>query len=181
MKYPKLRREVSNEKLIDRGLKIVAQDQNKIVIKYNQDSDQEEHLQSYKQNEGLNEKIRQFQKQNKHQILVKKMAGLDKMQSVMDKLKTKELFKKMEDHSDRLAALYFNLQRKHKTTYLDKLDKQIILKRWIDAKSFNQISEKQNLKAFKFHQLNQKIKLKILIQRSRKILKKEKQTYKLIH
>jgi hypothetical protein len=99
----------------------------------------------------------------------------------MDKLKTKELFKKMEDHSDRLAALFYNLQRKHKTTYLDKLDKQIMLKRWIEAKQFKEVSEKQNLKAFKFHQLNQKIKLKILIQRSRKILKKEKQTYKLIH
>jgi hypothetical protein len=74
-----MRREMSNEKLIDRGLLIVAQDQNKNVIRYNQDSDQEEPMQNYRQNEGLNEKIRQFQKQNKHQILVKKMAGLDKM------------------------------------------------------------------------------------------------------
>ena len=96
-------------------------------------------------------------------MLVKKMAGLDKMQGVLDKLKTKELFKKMEDHSDRLAALYYNLQRKYKTTFLDNLDKQILLRKWIEAKRFNETSEKLNLKAFKFHQLNQKIKLKILI------------------
>ena len=104
------------------------------------------------------------------------MAGLDKMQGVLDKINTKAHFKRMEDHSDRLAALYYNLQRKYKTTFTDKLDKEIVLKRWKEAKKFKHVSESQNLKAFKFHQLNQKIKLKILIQRARKILKKEKQT-----
>ena len=37
------------------------------------------------------------------------MAGLDKMQGVLDKINTKSHFKRMEDHSDRLATLYYNL------------------------------------------------------------------------
>ena len=40
----------------------------------------------------------------------------------------RNLFKKIENHSDRLAALYYTFTKDRKTNFVDRIDKYVILK-----------------------------------------------------
>ena len=68
-----------------------------------------------------------------------------------------------------------------KNTLAARIMKQRCLESWIIARREKAHSDALNLKAVKFYQLQQNIKLKLLVQRMRKIAKREKQNALRIH
>ena len=109
-------------------------------------------------------------------MLCKQAEGLERIQRIAANFKLEKSFRVVLDFTIDLADKEYALESKqaHRNSFIKRADRNILFHRWVQAYQFKQKFDLLNLKASRFHALNTQIKSKMIFQKLRKIVKRDR-------